>query len=78
MLPPIQGAKLYLDISHSSRNAIWHEKLLVDLEKGEVQQGVGLFLSIIDCNTKKYMGKCIVPVDTSFLGSSMITWVKIW
>ena len=40
----------------------------MELEKEEAQSGVGLFVSIIDCNTKKYMGKCIIPVDNMVFG----------
>lgn len=50
------------------RNAVWREKLQVDMEKTDAQNNVGLFLSLIDCNTKKYMGKCIIPVDNLIFG----------
>ncbi len=50
------------------RNIIWHEKLQIEMDREEAQSGVGLFLSIIDSNTRKYMGKCIIPVDNLTFG----------
>ncbi len=38
------------------------------MDREEAQSGVGLFLSIIDSNTRKYMGKCIIPVDNLTFG----------
>ena len=46
------------------RNFVFHERLTVDIETIEAQKGVGLFISLIDANTKKYLGKCIIPVES--------------
>jgi hypothetical protein len=56
----------------SCRNVIWHERLAVDIEKEEAQKGVGLFLSTIDSVTKKYLGKCIIPVDNLIFGEQYL------
>ncbi|PRP74649.1 trichohyalin [Planoprotostelium fungivorum] len=52
----------------NARHAIWREKLVVDAEYEEVKEGLGLFLAIIDSVTRKYIGKCIVPVDNLVFG----------
>lgn len=47
---------------------MWHERLLVEIDKEEANEDIGLFLAIIDLNTKKYIGKCIIPVDNIIFG----------
>eukprot|EP01116_Phalansterium_solitarium_P003506 TRINITY_DN14327_c0_g1_i1.p1 TRINITY_DN14327_c0_g1~~TRINITY_DN14327_c0_g1_i1.p1 ORF type:complete len:951 (-),score=372.49 TRINITY_DN14327_c0_g1_i1:768-3311(-) len=51
-----------------TRNVIWRETLTVEMTIEEAENGAGLFLSIIDAKTKKYLGKCIMPVDLLIFG----------
>jgi hypothetical protein len=55
-------AKSATSMAKNARNVIWNERLVVVMAKRDMEEGQGIFLAIIDYNTKRYIGKCIIPV----------------
>lgn len=47
---------------------MWNEKLLVQMSRKDMTDGQGIFLAVIDFETKRYIGKCIIPVKSISLG----------
>eukprot|EP00727_Mastigamoeba_balamuthi_P000093 m51a1_g10080 putative C-tail anchored protein, C2 domain (1654) ;mRNA; r:51469-57829 len=48
-------------VTKTTRNAIWQEPMRLDVAKN-VPEDEGLVIALVDYSTKKYLGKCAVPL----------------
>eukprot|EP01112_Ceratiomyxa_fruticulosa_P010007 TRINITY_DN2625_c1_g1_i2.p1 TRINITY_DN2625_c1_g1~~TRINITY_DN2625_c1_g1_i2.p1 ORF type:complete len:927 (-),score=245.60 TRINITY_DN2625_c1_g1_i2:354-3134(-) len=58
-------ARAATSAAKNARNVIWNERLLVNINEKERD---GIFLSLIDYNTRKYISKSIVPITNVLVG----------
>lgn len=55
-------------MAKNARNVIWNERLVVAMSQRDLNSGQGIFLAVIDYNTKRYIGKGIIPVQSIRFG----------
>jgi hypothetical protein len=52
------------------RNVLWNEQLRVVMTRDDLEEGIGLFVNLVDFSSKKYLSRCIVPADELLVGDT--------
>lgn len=49
----------------------------MQMAREELEEGIGIFLALIDYSSKKYISKCVMPADEFLPGETYGNWTLL-
>lgn len=53
-----------------TRNVNWNERLRVELGRDDLEEGIGMLVSLIDHSSKRFLSKAVLPADELLVGET--------